>query len=131
MTTPWCLFTGFALSLLASAQGTPKTETITGWFSDEGCAKGRVASGVIAPTNPECARTCIENGNRLVFISEQSQQMLYMKDYPVASATQHLGYHIEITGIADADAKTISVASVKRIGEYQGPVCARPKKQKN
>jgi hypothetical protein len=56
--------------------------------------------------------------------------MLYVKDYPGASATEHLGYHIEITGIADVAAKTISVARVKRIGEYQGPACALPKKQK-
>jgi hypothetical protein len=121
------LFTGFALSLLASAQSSPRT--LTGWFADEGCAKGKVASGVIKPTNPECARTCIEKGNRLVFISEQGKEMFYVRDYSMASGTQQLGYHIEITGIADSAAKTISVATVKRIGEYQGPACTLPKKR--
>jgi len=119
------LFTGFALSLLASSQNAPKT--LTGWFADEGCAKGKVASGIIGPTNPECARTCIEKGNRVVFISEQGKEMLYLKDYPIASAIQQLGYRIEITGTENSDTKTLSVATVKRIGEYQGPACARPK----
>jgi hypothetical protein len=52
--------------------------------------------------------------------------MLKVSGY--ANVRDDLGYHVEITGIPDAATKSISVKSVKRIGEYQGPSCARPKK---
>jgi hypothetical protein len=45
-------------------------------------------------------------------------------------AEDDVGYHVEITGVRDAAAKTISIESVKRIGEYEGAACARPKKLK-
>jgi hypothetical protein len=104
-----------------------KTATLTGWFSDEGCAKGRVAQGLIAPTNPDCAKKCLDKGAQVVFISEQGKEMLKVTGY--AGIKDNIGYHLEITGALDAAAKSISVESVKRIGEYQGPSCARPKKK--
>lgn len=99
--------------------------TLTGWFSDEGCAKGRVASGAISPTNPDCAKKCLDKGARAVFISEQGREMLIVAGYEKAGGD--LGYHLEITGDLDPEAKTISVQTVKRIGDYQGPSCARPR----
>ena len=103
-----------------------KTVTLTGWFSDEGCAKGRVASGAIGPTNPECAKQCLDRGAQAVFISEQGREMLKVTGYE--KAKDDLGYRVEITGVPDPAAKSISVQSVKRIGEYQGAACARTKK---
>lgn len=104
-----------------------ETVTLTGWFSDEGCAKGRVASGVIGPNNPDCVKKCLDKGARAVFISEQGKEMLIVTGYQ--KAADDLGYHVEITGVPDLAAKSISVQTVKRIGEYQGPSCARPKKK--
>jgi hypothetical protein len=101
-------------------------ETLTGWFSDEGCAKGRVASGNISPNNPECAKQCLDKGARAVFISEQGREMLIVNGYK--KGADDLGYRLEITGLRDAAAKSISIESVKRIGEYEGAACARPKK---
>ena len=109
-------------------RGETKAVTLTGWFSDEGCAKGRVASGAISPTNPDCAKKCIGKGARAVFISEQGKEMLIVTGYQ--KAADDLGYHVEShAAIPDAAAKSISVQTVKRIGEYQGPSCARPKKK--
>jgi len=108
-------------------RGESKTVTLTGWFSDEGCAKGRVASGNISPNNPECVKQCLDKGARAVFISEQGREMLIVSGYQ--KAADDVGYHIEITGVRDAEAKSISIETVKRIGEYQGPSCARPKKK--
>lgn len=104
-----------------------KTTTLTGWFSDEGCAKGRVAQGLIEPTNPDCAKKCLDKGAQAVFISEQGKEMIKVAGY--AAVKDNIGYRLEITGALDAVAKTISIESVKRIGEYQGPSCARPKKK--
>jgi hypothetical protein len=106
--------------------GETKPVTLTGWFSDEGCARGRVASGSISPTNPDCAKKCLDKGVRAVFISEQGKEMLIVTGYE--KARDDMGYHLEITGIPDVAAKSFSVQSVKRIGEYQGPSCSRPKK---
>ena len=111
----------------AALYGETNTVTLTGWFSDEGCAKGRVASGNITPNNPECVEQCLDKGARAVFISEQGKEMLLVTGYQ--KVKDELGYHLEITGVRDAAAKTISVESVKRIGEYEGAACSRPKKK--
>src|SRR5580692_11153019 len=115
------------LMICGCLYGETKPVTLTGWFSDEGCAKGRVASGEISPNNPECVKQCLDKGARAVFISEQGKEMLIVTGY--AKAKDDLGYHIEITGVPDAAAKSISVQTVKRIGEYEGAACARPKKK--
>lgn len=118
---------GWILVCACVLRGETNTVTLTGWFSDEGCAKGRVASGNISPTNPDCAKQCLDKGARAVFISEQGKEMLIVTGYQ--KSADDLGYRVEITGVPDAAAKSISVQTVKRIGEYQGPSCARPKKK--
>ena len=104
-------------------------ETLTGWFSDEGCAKGRVQSGSIGPTNPDCAKKCLDKGARAVFISEPGREMLLVTGYP--NVKDDLGYKVEITGTHDVEAKTFSIQSVRRIGDYQGPSCQRPRGKTN
>ena len=100
--------------------------TWTGWFSDAGCARGRLTAATLSGNNPECARQCIEKGAEAVFISEQARDIFRVKDY--SAVVENLGYKLEISGRVDGTAKTISVQTVKRISEYQGPSCARPKK---
>jgi hypothetical protein len=116
-----------AIPILAIA-AEPNRVTLTGWFSDRQCASARAASGTFTPTNPDCARKCIENGAEPVFISEQAKAIYKVKDYP--SAVDDLGWRLEITGTVDESAKTISVTGVKRLS----PVvlsCGRTKKSKN
>jgi hypothetical protein len=48
-----------------------------------------------------------------------------VKDH--ADVLKDVGYHIEVTGVVDADAKTISLRSVKRLSEVV-QTCALPKK---
>jgi hypothetical protein len=115
--------------LLALGTGAQEKDAgLTGWFSDEGCATGRVKSGLISPTNPECARKCIDSGKAVVFISEQEKALFKVKDYHAAK--DDLGYHIEISGTLDKASGTITVKSVKRLGDYEGPSCARPSAKK-
>jgi hypothetical protein len=101
-----------------------KSVTWTGWFSDSQCATARAKSGVFTPTNPDCARKCIENGSAVVFISEQAQALYTVKGY--ASAVDDLGYRLEIQASIDNGAKILTVHSAKRL-EYKGASCARPK----
>ena len=100
--------------------------TWTGWFADEACAKGRVASGVISFTNPDCAEKCIKNGSAPVFISEQAKAMYKVVDY--SGVVENLGWKLEITGTVNDDAKTISVTSVKKLSEVVSK-CYRPKRK--
>ncbi len=97
----------------------------TGWFSDEHCASARASGGVFTATNPDCAKTCIEKGAAVVFISEQAKAVLKVTGY--AKAEDDLGYHIELEGTLDPAHSILSVTSVKRL-EYTGAACARPKK---
>jgi hypothetical protein len=107
-------------------RGDDKTTTFTGWFSDEGCATGRVAEGLIGPTNPECAKRCLESGKAAVFISEKEKALFKVAGY--THAKDDLGWHVEITGKLDAGSKTLAVQSVKRL-EFVGAMCGRPIKK--
>jgi hypothetical protein len=116
------------LMICGGLYGETKPVTLTGWFSDESCAKGRVASGEIGPNNPDCVKECLDKGVKAVFISEQGKEMLKVTGYQ--KVKDEVGYHIEITGVPDRAAKSILVLSVKRIGEYEGPACQRPTSKK-
>ena len=116
------------LFLIVTAAGAaPRTVTLSGWFSDQGCASGRANSGTYTATNPECARKCIENGSPVVFISEQEKALYLVKDY--AGVKDDLGYKLEVTSAVDDTAKTISVQSVKHL-QIESASCARPRAKK-
>jgi hypothetical protein len=119
---------GFVIPALAGAQSAsaPKTTTSTGWFSDKGCAAPKVARGQIGSNNPDCVKRCLDEGAVPVFISEQAKAMFDVKDY--ATVTDDVGYRVEVTGIVDEEAKTITVKSVKRL-EAVPIMCGRPKKK--
>lgn len=119
---------GLVIPALAAAQSAPepRTTTSTGWFSDKGCAAPKVARGQIGPNNPVCVKRCLDEGAVPVFISEQAKAMFDVKDY--ATVKDDVGYRVEVTGIVDEEAKTITVKSVKRL-EAVPVTCARPQKK--
>jgi len=101
-----------------------KTITTTGFFADEGCARGRANSGIYTNNNPECARQCLEKGSLLVFIDERGKTLYAVKDYK--GAIGDLGYRLEVTGALDDAAKTLTIDSVKRL-EPVPASCSRSK----
>ncbi|MPY89714.1 MAG: hypothetical protein GEU99_17555 [Luteitalea sp.] len=122
------LTVGLAVSgpgVVAAGADDAKTTTWTGWFSDKGCASPRVANGIIGPNNPDCVKRCLDEGATPVFVSEQAEAVFEVRDYEAVE--NDVGYHIELTGIVDEAAKTISVRSVKRLS-YVGALCALPKR---
>jgi hypothetical protein len=116
-----------AASIGSTASAEPKAVTWTGWFSDITCAKGRVANGEIGPNNTVCVKKCLDEGAAAVFISEQAKAMFVVKDHP--GVKEDVGYHVELTGVVDEDAKTVSVTSVKRLSEVTN-MCGVPPKKK-
>lgn len=108
------------------APAQPANVKLTGWFASDKCTAARVAKGEIRPSNPVCAKQCIERGDAAVFLSEERKESLKVRKY--TGASEDLGYHLEVTGVIDAAAKTITIESVKRLS-YEGASCARPRKQ--
>ena len=104
------------------------TVKLMGWFACSKCTAARVANGDIHPSNPVCAKECIDNGDDAVFLNEQGKESLKIRKY--AGATEDLGYHVEVTGVVDAAAKTITIESVKRLS-YEEASCARPRPAKS
>jgi hypothetical protein len=122
----------FAIALIVSASS-PETAVVepstapstwTGWFSDKGCAASKIKSGDISPNGTVCVKKCLNDGATPVFISEQAKAMYEVKDHP--SLIDDVGYRVELTGVVDEDAKTISVQSVKRLSEVV-QMCGRKK----
>jgi hypothetical protein len=124
-TVRWIGTLVLAVSVLGGAPET-RSVTRTGFFADEACARGRANSGVYTGNNPDCAKKCLDNGSAAVFVDEHAKALFTVKDY--GGVKDDLGYHLEITGVVDEAAKTVSVKSVKRL-EYIGASCARPQKK--
>lgn len=117
-----------AANTLGMAAGRTETTTRwTGWFSDQGCAAAKVDSGNITPNGTTCVRKCLNEGATPVFVSEQAKAMYEVKDH--ATLMDDLGYRLEVTGVVDEKAKTVSVRSVKRLSEIV-QMCALPRKDK-
>ena len=112
-----------ALALPALAQD---KVTTTGWFADEGCVRGRVARGEFKANNPDCAEKCIKEGAKAVFIAPNEKKMYYVSS---ATALDHLAEHVQVTGTLDAKTNMLAIDSVKDLGDYVGPACARPRKK--
>ena len=116
---------GLMILMLAAALPAAQV-TWTGWFSDEQCATARAQSGKLGPTNPECAETCLRNGKKPVFISEQAKRIFEVRGY--SGVIGDLGYHVEVTADLDAAHGTIDIRSVKRLA-YENLACGRRRKK--
>ena len=116
-----------ALALTLAAHAETRLVTWTGKFSDAGCATPRAKAGVFAGVNPDCAKKCLEKGVAPVFIAEKEKLLVALKGYP--SVIADLGYPVEVHGTYDPSANTLAVTKVTRIGDFEGPSCARPQKQ--
>jgi hypothetical protein len=121
----------FAMVLTAATSGASMkpavaTVTLTGWFSDKGCAEAKMSSEDITPNGTVCVRKCLDEGAAPVFVDPKGRAMYEVKDHP--SVRDDVGYYVELTGLVDAEAKTIAVRSVKRIGDVIQMCGRKPKK---
>jgi len=105
------------------AKAADGARTLRGWFVDEACTRGRVAAGRIEPDNPECAKRCVKEGSKLMFMSETDKALFEVKD--PASQVKNIGYYVEINSSSDSN-KMLTVNTVKQLAEV-GSMCARPK----
>lgn len=123
------ILTGLAVFASVSegrqAQDSQKT-VLRGWLSDEGCAGGRAHSGLYTGTNPDCAKKCVREGKKIVFVDTDHKRLLTIVNQD--SATENIGDYVEIAGGLDEQAKTLHVVSLKLV-EKGRAMCDVPKKK--
>lgn len=113
---------GFHVST-ASAAG----NTMRGWLSDEGCARGRVASGIYTGTNPDCARQCVAKGAKIVLIVPVEKRMLVVENNDAARA--NVGNYVEVVGTVNGQAATIHI-DISKLLEVGRAICGIPSAKK-
>jgi hypothetical protein len=111
----------------ALAPAATETKTLRGWLSDEACARGRAAGGVFTGTNPECARRCVEEGKKIVFIDPDSRRVLDVSNQD--AARDNIGDEVEVAGSVDTGANVLHINSLKLISHGVAE-CERPKSKK-
>jgi len=97
--------------------------TATGWFDCDRCTSGRVKSGEVGPANQECARKCIKEGARVVFLDEK-RKASFVVDNPEKTRGIESDY-VDFTGTMNAEAGTVHVDSVKVKSKYVAK-CGKP-----
>jgi hypothetical protein len=113
-------------TITAQPQKSGTSTTWTGWFSDKQCA--RITNDTPRPNGTACVKKCLAEGATAVFISEQAKAIYEVREHP--TVPEDVGYHVEVTGVIDEEARTIAIASVKRLSEVV-PTCAPPPKRDN
>jgi hypothetical protein len=100
--------------------------TLNGWFSDEGCARSKLAADEVTPNGTVCVKKCLDEGAAAVFVNPKTRTMYRVVDHPLVK--DDVGYYLALTGVVDEKARTISVRSVKRIGDVIQMCGRKPKK---
>ena len=95
-------------------------------LSDEGCAGGRAQSGLYTGTNANCAKKCVREGKKIVFVASDHKRLLTISNQD--SATENVGDYVEIADSLDEQAKTLQVTSLKLL-EKGRAMCGVPKKK--
>src|SRR5688572_7747478 len=127
MTLAHCsLFLTLAALAAVPLTGQAQTETIRGWLSDEGCARGRAKSGTFTNTNPECARKCVAEGKRIVLIAPDERKVLIVANQDIAKS--NVGNEVEVSGTIDVKSETVEIKSVKLL-EVGHATCSAPSKK--
>lgn len=101
---------------------------LRGWLSDEGCAGGRASSGVYTGTNPDCAKKCVTEGKKIVFVDPDHKRLLTIVNQEIAK--ERVGDYVEISGDLDEQAKTLHVDSMKLLEKGRAK-CDVPAKKKS
>jgi hypothetical protein len=101
---------------------------LRGWLSDEACASGRAKSGAYTGTNPDCAKKCVSEGKKIVFVDPDHKRLLSIANQDVAK--ERVGDYVEISGDLDEQGKTLHIDSLKLL-EKGRAMCDVPVKKKS
>jgi len=116
----------FLVGVTLTQAGT-ETRTLRGWLSDEGCARGRATAGVYTGTNPECAKRCVAEGKKIVFIDPNARRVLDISNQD--AARDNIGDEVAIIGVVDPGKAVVDINSLRLISQGVA-MCTRPKTPK-
>jgi hypothetical protein len=108
--------------VVAQPAATPTKVNLTGWIACDRCAPARLKAARLGPVNRDCAQRCIADGAKVVLIDEGARRLLKLSNPEVTKGQE--GHYVRLTGILDADANALQVASVTVLEEYVA-FCAR------
>jgi len=114
----------FAAPALFGASEKDVAVTATGWFDCDKCTAGRVKNGEVGPAGQECARKCIKEGAKVVFLDEK-RKASFVVDNPEKTRGIESDY-VEFTGTMNAAAGTVHVDAVTVKSKYVAS-CGKPK----
>jgi hypothetical protein len=103
------------------------TESIRGWLSDEGCARGRAESGIYSQTNGDCAKQCVAKGKKIVVIDPTRKRILVIANQDIAK--KNVGDYVEVSGDVDSRSQTMKVDSLKFLHSNQATCGVPPRKK--
>lgn len=86
-------------------------ESIRGWLSDEGCARGRAENGTYTQTNADCAKQCVAKGKKIVLIDPTGKRILIIANQDFVE--KNVGDYVEVSRDVDSHAQTMKVDSLK------------------
>jgi hypothetical protein len=114
----------FLLIAFGLSRAGSENKTLRGWLSDEACARGRAKAGLYTGTNPECAKRCVAQGKRIVFIDPEARLVLDISNQ--GAALSNIGDEVAITGEVDVGKNVVHIDSMKLISRGVA-MCTRPK----
>jgi len=108
---------------LALTQAATQPKTLRGWLSDEACARGRAATGTYTGTNPECAKRCVAEGKKIVFIDPNARAVFDISNQD--KVRNNIGDEVAVIGSVEPGKKVLHIDSLKLISRGVA-MCARP-----
>ena len=106
--------------LLANAIAQPVT--LKGFLSDESCARARAEGGLYTGTSAECAKRCVAEGKKIVFIDPKGRRVLHIENQE--AVRKDLGEEVEINGTMDSPNRAVHVNSIKFVAHVPA-MCSR------
>ena len=120
------LITTLSLSVVPFGGAPREKTTRLGWISDKGCAGAKLNDETITPNGTDCVKKCLDDGATAVFVDPKARAVYEVRN--LADVKAQVGYYLEVTADVDEDTKTISIASVKRLGDVVQMCGRKPKK---
>ena len=100
------------LLALAALSAAPRTQTFTGFISDNMCGVSGHARMQMGPTDGECTTACIAaHGAEYVLVVGKNEYTLSDQKTPERFA----GQRVRVVGTLDARRKTIQVESIRPV----------------
>lgn len=101
-----------------------ETKNFRGWLSDEACARARATAGVYTATNPVCAKQCIKEGKKIVFVDPTARMVLDISNQE--AARNNIGDEVSVLGSMKPNSNVLQINSLKLISHGIAE-CARQK----